>query len=62
MEEQVIVPVDDVPDKLGGISRSQVFKLMKEGHLQRIKIGRRSFVTTESIDGYIHELIEGSAQ
>jgi hypothetical protein len=59
--EKVIVPLNDVADKMGGISRSQVFKLMREGKLHRIKIGRRSFVTMKSIDGYIRGLIDQAA-
>lgn len=57
-------PVVDVPvagGLLGGISRSKIDKLVREGHLRRVKIGRRSLVSTRSIAEYLDRLTGGLA-
>lgn len=57
-----IVPLDRVrSDVLVGISKVKLYELINEGELQRVKIGRRSFVTEESLDAYRDRLIDGGA-
>lgn len=46
--------------KLGGISRSLVFKLWKTGELESVKVGKRRFSTDKQITEYISRL-EGAA-
>lgn len=55
--EQLLVPI--VPDATGalGISRRKVYLLIDMGELQRVKIGRRALVTTESLRAYVARLI-----
>ena len=38
---------------LGGISRSKFYRLIKDGELSVIKIGRRTLVVADSIDAFI---------
>jgi excisionase family DNA binding protein len=39
-----------------GLSRTTVDKLMNEGRLQRVKVGRRALITRKSIDLYVEGL------
>ena len=52
-----LVPVQEVSEKwLGGLGRTSVYRLMKQGHLTRVKIGQRSFVTSKSLEAYLDRL------
>jgi len=42
--------------KLGGISRSMVFKLWKTGELGSVKVGRLRFSTDKQIADYVARL------
>lgn len=42
--------------KLGGISRSLVFKLWRTGELGSVKVGKRRFSTDHQIKSYIEKL------
>lgn len=44
--------------ELLGVSRTTVFALIKRGDLQRVKIGARTFISRDSIDGFVHRLIQ----
>jgi hypothetical protein len=54
-EPVVLVPVrgNAVGLALGGVSRSQVYRLMERGDLLRVNIGRRAFVPMSSIQAYL---------
>ena len=41
-----------------GIGRTTLYRLIEEGHLIRARIGRRAFVTGESIANYINSLTQ----
>lgn len=43
-------------DKLGGVGRSTVFELWKDGELKSVTIGRRRFSTDSQIEEYIRAL------
>lgn len=52
-----LIPLDEaMTDRLGGIGRTTLYKLIDDGALVRVNIGRRAFVTGESIDAYIDGL------
>ncbi|MFV8319920.1 helix-turn-helix domain-containing protein [Mycobacterium sp. 23] len=51
-----LIPIPAVQNDLGGISRTTVYELIGSGELTRINIGRRSFVTEESITAYLGRL------
>ena len=42
--------------RLGNIGRDAVYDLLKSGQLEAKKIGRRTFITDESIENYIQNL------
>lgn len=54
-----LIPIDDARNgRLGGIGRTTVYRLINAGQLTRVNIGRRAFITAESIDAYIATLTE----
>jgi predicted DNA-binding transcriptional regulator AlpA len=53
-----LIPIENAQKELGGIGRTTLYRLVKEGHLARASIGRRSFITGESLDSYIDSITE----
>ena len=53
--ETLLVPIEEAARAIGG-SRSTVYRLIETGDLERVKIGRRALVTTESIREYVARL------
>lgn len=55
--------LDNIPDSqayLGGIGRTTLYELAKQGEIQLVNIGRRAFITRESLDAYVVRLATGS--
>jgi hypothetical protein len=48
--------VADVGTQLGGSSRSRVYELIAAGELETVSIGRRTFVTGDSLVAYVERL------
>lgn len=48
-----LLSVKDAQAELGGISRTTVYELINSGDLQRVKIGARALITSESLAGYL---------
>lgn len=56
----LLVPIPDVgPRFLGGVGLTTTYKLIKDGDLRKVNIGRRGFVTRASIEAYV-ERLEGA--
>jgi hypothetical protein len=53
---RVLVPYDEARHQLGGIGRTRFYQLIDEQKLVRVNIGRRGFVTAESIRQYVDSL------
>ena len=51
-----LIPVPGVQTELGGISRTTVYELVNRGELTKVSIGRRSFITAESLASYIDRI------
>lgn len=51
--------VDDTCHKLN-IGRTTLYKLVGDGQLKQVHIGRRTLITAESISAYINHLTEGT--
>jgi hypothetical protein len=49
-----LLPVEEARRYLGGISRTMLYQLMSRGDIRRVNIGRRSFVSAESLQAYVH--------
>lgn len=56
MKEQLLFPIPGAADQLGGVCRTTVYRLINNGQLELVKIGRRSFVTGESLTSYVESL------
>ena len=56
MTEQLLVSIPDACYQLGGISRTTIFELVNSGHLVKVNIGTRGFITGKSLDGYVASL------
>jgi hypothetical protein len=63
LEQHPIAPklyaINATQERLGGLGRTMVYRLITAGELQLVKIGTRSFITAESIDGYLARLSLG---
>ena len=53
---RLLVPQHEALVTLGDISRTTLWELANSGELVRVRIGRRSFVTAESIKEYVERL------
>ncbi|MBF9315817.1 helix-turn-helix domain-containing protein [Mycobacteroides chelonae] len=51
-----LVPIPEARQILGGIGHSTVYELVKRGEITKVNIGRRGFITAESIRAYIDRL------
>lgn len=57
-----LIPLEEAAYLLGGITEREIYKRIEAGDLERVKLGRRSFVTRVSIDAFIERLREEAAQ
>jgi hypothetical protein len=53
---RLLYPYDEIRALLGGIGRTSLFGLIDAKDLQRVKIGRRAFVTADSLRAYVERL------
>ena len=58
---QLLVPIPETGAMLGGLSRVTVYDLVNKGHLVKVNIGRRGFITRASIEAYVDRLQQGVA-
>ena len=56
--DRLLIPITDTCSKLGGVSRTTVYDLVNQGHLVKVNIGRRGFITAESLAAYVDRLSE----
>ena len=54
-----LVSLRDTQYTLGGIGRTTVYDLVDKKELVKVNVGRRMFITADSIDGYLNRLVEG---
>ncbi|EFV14136.1 helix-turn-helix domain-containing protein [Segniliparus rugosus] len=53
---QRLYPIQAARTALGGISTTTVYELVKQGEITKVNIGRRGFITANSINAYIERL------
>jgi hypothetical protein len=51
-----LVSIPDSRRELGGIGHTTIYDLIKSGLLVKVNIGRRAFVTAESLTAYVDSL------
>lgn len=54
-----LLPLDEACKRLGGISRTTLWRLRKNGELPQVKLGGRYFVSDADLDQYIASLKKG---
>lgn len=55
-------PVEETLDRIGGISRTTFYKLVKDGHIKTVKLGRRTFVMAEEIERFLATVRDGASR
>jgi hypothetical protein len=58
----LLASMPDARRLLGGISNTRIYGLVNEDELVKVNIGRRGFITMESIDDYLARLKSAAAQ
>ena len=56
-----LVSIPDARAELGGIGHTTIYDLFKDNQLVKVNIGRRSFVTSESLAAYVDRITAASA-
>jgi hypothetical protein len=56
-----LVSIPDARAQLGGIGHTTIYDLINRGHLVKVNIGRRSFITAESLAAYVDSLTAQAA-
>lgn len=56
-----LVSIEEGREKwLGGLSRTATYELINRGDVVKVNIGRRSFLTTDSLAAYVSRLSEAA--
>ena len=58
--EKKLISIEEAQAALGGIARSTLYGLANRGHITKVNIGRRGFITADSIHAYVERLVEGN--
>ena len=57
-----LVSIQEAREKwLGGVGRTTVYELIKRGELTQVHVGRRSFLTSKSLEAYVDRLSEAAS-
>jgi excisionase family DNA binding protein len=56
---RLLVPIPEGIHALG-VGRSTFYRLIRSGELQQVRIGRRSFVTEQSLRNYVDRIVQAS--
>lgn len=51
-----LLSIPDAQRYLGDISRPTLYKLIGDGHIKRVHLGRRSMLTRRSLEDYINRI------
>lgn len=58
--ERRLLSIPEARSELGGIGHTTIYDLIARGELVKVNIGRRAFVTAESIAAYVDRLSEAA--
>jgi hypothetical protein len=59
-EVRRLVPIPQTCKVLGDVGRTTVYTLVDRGDLVKVNIGRRSFITAESLTAYVDRITEAA--
>lgn len=54
--EQALLSTDAAQHRLGDVGRTTLYRLIRDGELSKVNIGRRVFVTADSVSRYIDRI------
>jgi len=57
-DDLLLIPIEAARNRLGGISRTMVYELINRGEIIKVNIGKRGFITSESIAAYVDRLTQ----
>lgn len=57
-----LISIPQVRERLGGIGRTTVWRLITAGDLQGVKVGGRSFVLESSVEDFVARQVDGCSQ
>lgn len=60
-EVKRLMSIPEARAVLGGIGHTTIYDLIKRGEIRKVNIGRRGFITSESLAAYVNRLSEGAA-
>lgn len=55
-----LVSIPEARAFLGGIGHTTIYELINRGELLKVNIGRRGFITAESLAAYVNRLQEAA--
>lgn len=55
-----LLSIHQTREVLGGIGHTTVYELIKRGEIVKVNIGRRGFITSESLEAYMDRLGESA--
>ena len=55
-----LVSIPEARHLLGDIGHTTVYELIKRGEIVKVNIGRRGFITSESLEAYLDRLSEAA--
>jgi predicted DNA-binding transcriptional regulator AlpA len=55
-----LVSIPEAREILGGIGHTTLYDLINHGELLKVNIGRRGFITSESLAAYVDRLTEAA--
>ena len=58
--DQLLHPIPEARARLGNIGHSKFYQVVASGQLKLVKIGRRSFVTSDELERFINALSDES--
>jgi hypothetical protein len=61
-QKRLLLPYHEARAALGGIGRTTLWQLIASGQLVKVNIGRRGFITAESIAAYVNSLSGGNGE
>ncbi|MDG5483342.1 helix-turn-helix domain-containing protein [Mycolicibacterium gadium] len=59
---RLLVSISDAREVLGGIGHSTIYELVSQGEIIKVNIGRRGFITSESLDAYVSRLTRSETE
>ena len=61
-EDRLLVPFPEAQRLMGGLGLTKTYELVHSGDLVKVNIGRRTFITRQSIEAYVDRLSAAALQ